>query len=140
MTLTNPSGHPEKSSAIEAYDFNLDSSAQAGVTAPVSHQQQPNRSATNAIGLRQKTAASTNRIVLRSADRPSKSSKSPLLRRKQPFLKVQFNRARDRELATALSVAFGESHRRRRRLRYLQPLHCPKRDFALDQYREGQSY
>jgi hypothetical protein len=64
MTLTNPSGHPEKSSAIEAYDFNVDSSAQAGVTAPVSHQQQPNRSATNAIGLRQKTATSTNQTVL----------------------------------------------------------------------------
>lgn len=31
-------------------DVNPDSSARAGVTAPVSHQKRPNRSATNAVG------------------------------------------------------------------------------------------
>jgi len=35
-------------------DVNPGSSARAGVTAPVSHQKRPNRSATNAIGLKQK--------------------------------------------------------------------------------------
>lgn len=44
----------EKSSAIETYDVNLDSPARAGVAAPVSYEKRPNRSATNAIGLRQK--------------------------------------------------------------------------------------
>src|ERR1700730_1685758 len=35
-------------------DVNPGSSARAGVAAPVSHQKRPNRSATNAIGLKQK--------------------------------------------------------------------------------------
>jgi len=34
-------------------DANLGSAARAGVTAPVSHQKRPNRSAGNAIGLKQ---------------------------------------------------------------------------------------
>jgi hypothetical protein len=46
--------HREESSAMETTDVNPGSSARAGVTAPVSHQKRAKRSATNAIGLKQK--------------------------------------------------------------------------------------